>query len=280
VDAGEEGGLIKEEEKEMIYSIFDLGNTAAREIMVPRIDIVAVEADMPVGDALDIILEAGHSRVPVYDDNIDNIVGILYAKDLLAHWRRGGEPRPVRGLEREVYYVPETKPVSDLLGELQSKKVHIAIVVDEYGGTAGLVTIEDILEEIVGEIQDEYDPEEFFMDRISDDEYIFSARMDLDDINDLMSVDLPTDESDTLGGLVYSMLGRVPAVGDSLDVANLYLTVLEVEGRRIVKVRAKRVKQDEENGKQSNKEKNELAVASKKSSTFVNNPRNVTPSSP
>jgi putative hemolysin len=280
VDAGEEGGLIKEGEKEMIYSIFDLGNTAAREIMVPRIDVVAVEADMPVGDALDIILEAGHSRVPVYDDNIDNIVGILYAKDLLAHWRRGGEPRPVRGLEREVYYVPETKPVSDLLGELQSKKVHIAIVVDEYGGTAGLVTIEDILEEIVGEIQDEYDPEEFFMDRISDDEYIFSARMDLDDINDLMSVDLPTEESDTLGGLVYSMLGRVPAVGDSLDVAHLHLTVLEVEGRRIVKVRAKRVKHDEENGKQSNKEKGEIVAASKKSSTFVNNPRNVTPSSP
>ncbi|GAB4424968.1 MAG: hemolysin family protein [Anaerolineae bacterium] len=276
VDAGEEGGLLKEEEKEMIYSIFDLGDTSAREIMVPRIDVVAVEADMPVREALDLILEAGHSRVPVYDDNIDNIIGILYAKDLLAHWRNGGEPRMVRGLEREVYYVPETKPVSDLLRELQSKKVHIAIVVDEYGGTAGLVTIEDILEEIVGEIQDEYDAEEFYMDRISDDEYIFSARLDLDDINDIMSVELPTDESDTLGGLVYSILGRVPAVGDSVDVADLHLTVLEVEGRRIVKVKAQRIEPEEENGhKQTNKEKNE-AVAPKKSASFVNNPRNVT----
>ena len=281
VDAGEEGGLLKEEEKEMIYSIFDLGDTLAREIMVPRIDVVAVEADTPVSDALDIILEAGHSRVPVYDDNIDNIVGILYAKDLLAHWRKGGEPRPVRGLEREVYYVPETKLVSDLLRELQTKKVHIAIVVDEYGGTAGLVTIEDILEEIVGEIQDEYDPEEFYMDRISDDEYIFSARMDLDDINDIMSVDLPTDESDTLGGLVYSMLGRVPTMGDSLDVADLHLTVLTVDGRRIGTVKAQRLKHDkEENGKTNRKEKNETTSASKNSSTFVNNPRNVTSGSP
>lgn len=275
VDAGEEGGLLKEEEKEMIYSIFDLSDTSAREIMVPRIDVVAVEADMPVSEALDLILEAGHSRVPVYDENIDNIIGILYAKDLLVHWRNGGEPRPVRGLEREVYYVPETKPVSDLLRELQSKKVHIAIVVDEYGGTAGLVTIEDILEEIVGEIQDEYDPEEFYMDRISDDEYIFSARMDLDDINDLMAVELPTDESDTLGGLVYSVLGRVPSVGDSVDVADLHLTVLVVDGRRIVKVKAQRIEQQEENGKQSSKEKSE-AVAPKKSSSFVNNPRNAT----
>jgi putative hemolysin len=282
VDAGEEGGLLKEEEKEMIYSIFDLGDTLAREIMVPRIDVVAVEADIPVSEALDTILEAGHSRVPVYNDNIDNIVGILYAKDLLAHWRKGGEPRPVRGLEREVYYVPETKLVSDLLRELQTKKVHIAIVVDEYGGTAGLVTIEDILEEIVGEIQDEYDAEEFYMDRISDDEYIFSARLDLDDINDIMSVDLPTDESDTLGGLVYSMLGRVPAVGDSLDVADLHLTVLTVEGRRIGTVKAQRIKKQdkEENGKASGKEKNETNSAAKKSSTFVNNPRNVTSSSP
>lgn len=272
VDAGEEGGLIKEEEKEMIYSIFDLGDTSAREIMVPRIDVVAVEADLPVSEALDIIIEAGHSRVPVYDDNIDNIIGILYAKDLLTHWQKGGEPRPVRGLEREVYYVPETKPVSDLLRELQSKKVHIAIVVDEYGGTAGLVTIEDILEEIVGEIQDEYDTEESSIDRISDDEYIFSARMDLDDINDIMSVDLPTDESDTLGGLVYSIMGRVPEIGDTVEVAELRLTVLAVDGRRIVKVKIQRINQDEENGQ----EKKELAAVAKKPSTFVNNARNVT----
>jgi putative hemolysin len=273
VDASEEGGLLEKDEKEMIYSIFDLGDTLAREIMVPRIDVVALEADMSVMEALDIFLEEGHSRLPVYDDNIDNIIGILYAKDLLAHWRKGGEPRPVRGLEREVYYVPETKPVSDLLRELQSKKVHIAIVVDEYGGTAGLVTIEDILEEIVGEIQDEYDVEEFYMDRISDDEYIFSARVDLDDINDIMSVDLPTDESDTLGGLVYAMLGRVPMIGDAVDVASLRLTVLTVEGRRIGTVKIQRLKNDETNQRGSAKEK-ETAATPKRPSTLVSSPRN------
>ncbi len=271
VDASEEGGLLEKDEKEMIYSIFDLGDTLAREIMVPRIDIVAVEAEATVNEALEVILEKGHSRVPVYDDEIDNIIGILYAKDLLAHWRNGGEPRQVRGLEREVYYVPETKPVSDLLRELQKKKVHIAIVVDEYGGTAGLVTIEDILEEIVGDIQDEYDIEEFYMDRVSEDEYIFSARVDLDDINDIMSVELPTDESDTLGGLVYSMLGRVPAVGDWIDVAEVRLTVLSVEGRRIGTVKIQRLKQNQDEDKHNGREK-EIAPVHKNSS-LMNNPR-------
>jgi CBS domain containing-hemolysin-like protein len=239
--------------------------------MVPRIDVVAVEAEATVSEALNVILENGHSRVPVYDDDIDNVIGILYAKDLLAHWRNGGEPRQVRGLEREVYYVPETKPVSDLLRELQKKKVHIAIVVDEYGGTAGLVTIEDILEEIVGEIQDEYDTEEFYMDRVSDDEYIFSARVDLDDINDIMSVELPTEESDTLGGLVYTMLGRVPTVGDWVDVADVRLTVLSVEARRIGMVKIQRLKQDQDENKHGDKEKE--TTPAHKNSSLVNHPR-------
>ena len=250
VDASEEGGALKEDEKEMIYSIFNLDDTLAREIMVPRIDVMAIEAETSVMEALDVFMEAGHSRVPVYIDNIDNIVGILYAKDLLAHWRAGGEPRSVHGLEREVYYVPETKPVSELLRELQTKKVQIAIVVDEYGGMAGLVTIEDILEEIVGEIQDEYDSEEFFMECISDNEYIFNARADLDDINSIMSIDLPTDESDTLGGLVYAMLGRVPEVGDFVDVIGFRLTVLIVEGRRIGTVKIQQLKDSTESGQE------------------------------
>ncbi|RME75938.1 MAG: HlyC/CorC family transporter [Chloroflexi bacterium] len=256
VDAGEEEGVLKEEEKEMIYSIFDLADTTAREVMVPRIDVVAVEADTPVMDALDVILKAGHSRVPVFRETIDNIVGILYAKDLLKHWRDGGEATTVLGLAREPYFVPETKPLSDLLRELQTRKVHIAIVVDEYGGTAGLVTIEDILEEIVGEIQDEYDPDEFYLQRISDDEYIFSARMDLDDINDLMSADLPTDEADTLGGLVYNLLGRIPEVGDRVTVGEMVMTVLDVEGRRIRRVRVQRVRaqQGQENRRSSAEE--------------------------
>lgn len=241
MDASEEDGELREDEKEMIYSIFNLDDTLAREVMVPRIDVVAVEANSSVMEALDVILQAGHSRLPVYRDSIDNVIGILYAKDLLTYWRNGGTSDSIVGLERKAYFVPETKPASELLRELQRRKIHIAMVVDEYGGVAGLVTLEDILEEIVGEIQDEYDHEEFFMERISDNEFIFSARMDLDDINSIMSVDLPTDESDTLGGLIYTIFGGVPKVGDAVDVDDLHLTVLSVDGRRLKTVKIQRV---------------------------------------
>jgi putative hemolysin len=247
VDVGQEEGVLKEAEKEMIHSIFELDDTMAREVMVPRIDIMAVEADASIEKVIDVIIQAGHSRLPVYDDTIDNIVGILYVKDLLVYWLEEAQPGSIRGLERKVYYVPETKPVSDLLRELQTKKVHIAIVVDEFGGTAGLVTIEDIIEEIVGEIQDEHDADEFYMQYISDDEYIFSAGMDLDDINNVMSLGLPTDKSDTLGGLIYNVLGRIPKTGDvlngeSFDASNLHFIVLGVDGRRIKKVKIIRLK--------------------------------------
>lgn len=273
VDAGEEEGVLKEDEKEMIYSIFDLDDTTVREIMVPRVDITGVDVDSSVDEALEIMIKAGHSRVPAYIDTIDNVIGILYVKDLVARWLEEDELHSIRGLEREVYYVPETKPVNDLLRELQTKKVHIAMVVDEYGGTAGLVTIEDILEEIVGEIQDEHDVDEFYMHYISDDEYIFSARLDLDDINDIMGTTLPTDESDTLGGLIYDTLGRIPKAGDTLKgesfgVPDLHLTVLDVEGRRIKTVRVKRLSNE------GNLESSTPAIANKKSSALVNKAQN------
>jgi len=241
VDAGEEGGIIEEEEKEMIYSIFEFGDTLAREVMVPRIDMVAIEVNTSIADALEVIIQAGHSRIPVYEGTIDNIVGILYAKDLLQYWRHDIRHLDLRDILRDVYYIPETKKVDELLQELQQRKVHIAIVVDEYGGTAGLVTIEDILEEIVGEIQDEYDSEEAFMEVINDNEIIFNGRMDLDDVNHIMNLELPTDSSDTLGGLVYSSLGRVPVVGDTVRIQNVEITVLSVVGRRIKKVKVARL---------------------------------------
>jgi CBS domain containing-hemolysin-like protein len=274
VEVGEEEGVLKEDEKEMIYSIFDLGDTSVREVMVPRIDIIGVEAETPVSEAMSIIVQAGHSRAPVYVDTIDNIIGILYMKDLLSHMLEHGEPRSVRGLERKVYYVPESKLVIDLLRELQAKKVHIAIVVDEYGGTAGLVTIEDLLEEIVGEIQDEHDADEFYMQYISDSEYIFSARMDLDDINDIMSIKLPTDESDTLGGLIYDVLGRVPKTGDviggaAFDAPEIRLTVLEVDGRRIKTVKVERIKEESQPVK-----KYDQTADVEDPSTLLNNARN------
>jgi putative hemolysin len=238
VDAGEEEGIIEEEEQEMIYSIFEIGETLAREIMVPRIDVVAITAATPVKEALDIILEVGHSRIPAYEETIDNIVGILYARDLLAHFRDGEPEIALRDMLRPAYFIPEAKKVDQLLEELQQRKVHIAIVVDEYGGTAGLVTIEDILEEIVGEIQDEYDAEEPFIEVITPNEVVFNARVDLDDVNRLLEIELPTTESDTLGGLIYSQLGRVPTVGDEVLIDGVRLSVLSVAGRRIKKIRA------------------------------------------
>ncbi len=240
VDAGEEEGVIQEEEKEMIYSIFELGDTLAREVMIPRIDVVALDVRTPMLEALDTIMEAGHSRIPVYDETIDNVQGLLYAKDLLPYLREGRTDVPLKSILRQAYFIPETKKASDLLPDLQQRRVHMAVVVDEYGGVAGLVTIEDLLEEIVGEIQDEYDTEEPFVEFVTDNVYVFDARLDLDDLNRLMDVSLPTDDSDTLGGFIYSELGEVPAVGDQVVFDDMDFTVQSVTGRRIKKVRVER----------------------------------------
>ncbi len=237
VDAGEEEGVIEEDEKEMIYSIFELGDTMAREVMVPRIDIVAVDVNTPLEEVVRVILEAGHSRIPVYEGTVDSILGLVYAKDLLVYLQPD-RPRPsLREILRPAYFVPETKKVDDLLREMQQRRIHMAIVVDEYGGTAGLVTVEDILEEIVGEIQDEYDSEEPSCERVGEGEYVLDARMNLYDVNDMLETDLPTEPADTLGGLIYGVLGRVPVPGDRLQVGKWRMEVLTVSGRRIGKVR-------------------------------------------
>ena len=240
VDVGEEEGLIEEEEREMIEGVFGLEETVAREVMIPRIDIVGVETDTTLREALNVIIECGHSRIPVYEETIDHITGLLYAKDVLRHLRdrAEGDAEPTAGqMMRPAYYIPESKPVDDLLAELKRMKVHIAIVVDEYGGTAGLVTIEDLIEEIVGEIQDEYDVEEPISQTIAPNEVIYDARVDLDDINYELDLNLPTEDSDTLGGLIYTYLGRVPEVGDEVQIGHIRLTVLTMEGRRIGKVK-------------------------------------------
>ncbi len=246
VDAGEEGGVIEEEEKAMIYSIFQLGDTLAREVMVPRIDILAFERSTELADAVDALLQAGHSRAPVYAGSIDDIVGLLYAKDLLAALREHREHAAVGELVREAYFVPEATKADDLLTEMQSRRVHMAIVVDEYGGTAGLVTIEDIVEEIVGEILDEYDQaEELPYERFPDGSAVFGGNLSLDDVNEVMGSQLPKDAGDTLAGLIFSLVGRVPALGEMVEAGGLRLTVEQVTGRRIRKVRATRAPEAE-----------------------------------
>jgi putative hemolysin len=241
VDAGEEGGVIEEDEKEMIYSIFEIGETVAREIMVPRIDVLALDVSTPLPEAVEAALSAGHSRIPVYQGNIDNIAGLLYAKDLLRAWKDGSQAANLRDLLRPAYFVPETKKVDELLADLQRKRIHLAVVVDEYGGTAGIVTLEDIVEEIVGEIRDEYDVnEESLFERISADEYIFDARIDLDEVNELLGLHLPSGVSDSLGGFIYAQLGHVPAPGEKVAADLMTFEVLTVTGRRIRKVRALR----------------------------------------
>jgi CBS domain containing-hemolysin-like protein len=240
VDAGEEGGAIEEDEKEMIYSIFEISDTWAREIMVPRMDMLALDVETALQDAVDSLLKSGHSRVPVYQDNVDSIQGILYAKDLLRLWHEnsGAGGRTLRELLRPAYFVPETKKVNELLAELQQRRIHMAIVIDEYGGTAGLVTLEDIVEEIVGDIRDEYDiNEESFCERISDSEYLFDARISLDEVNELLHTRISTEDIDSLGGFIYGQLGHVPVAGETVTAEQVTFEVLTVTGRRIRKVR-------------------------------------------
>ncbi len=244
MEEGEES-IIEEEEREMIDNIFEFKETVVREIMVPRLDIVAVPDDIPVQQALDVILEAGHSRIPVYHESIDQIVGVLYAKDLLQWFKEEQPGQDLKPLLRPPYFVPETKRVHELLREMQKSHVHLAIVVDEYGGVAGVVTIEDLLEEIVGEIQDEYDhPEEEYIRQVDESTYVFDARVLLEDVNDVLGTELKGEGSDTLGGFVYSQLGHVPVAGESVEYDGLVLEVLSISGSRIGKIRVHKV--DEE----------------------------------
>jgi CBS domain containing-hemolysin-like protein len=242
VDAGSEEGVIEDDEKEMIYSVLQFNDKVVRELMVPRIDIVGLSAETTLEQALQVAVAEGHSRIPVYEGTIDHIIGVLYAKDLLTRLDEASRQRPVREIMRPAYFVPESKRASELLEELQRQKVHMAIVIDEYGGTAGLITIEDLLEEIVGEIQDEYDPEEEAeYQQISPDEYRFDAGIHLVEVNELLDVELSTEESDTLGGYIFTVLGKVPQVGESFERDGLRFTVESLDGRRIEWVRVLRL---------------------------------------
>lgn len=235
VDRASESDMIEDTEAEMIQSVFDFGDTLVRAVMVPRTDILSIDAGSSLRRAMSLFLRSGYSRIPVIQDNTDQILGIVYLKDVAATLHElgpGEEPPPVESLAREVRYVPESKPVSDLLRELQKESTHVAIVIDEYGGTAGLVTLEDLIEEIVGEIVDEYDTESAEAVALEDGSYRVSSRMGIDDLGELFDVELEDDEVDTVGGLLAKALGRVPIVGSTVEVGGISLRADRLEGRR------------------------------------------------
>jgi CBS domain containing-hemolysin-like protein len=235
-DVAAQEDTIETEERELIHSIFQFGDTVVREVMLPRTDMVAVEADATVDEAIAMAIEAGKSRLPAYEDTYDDIVGLVFLKDLVARSAAGDGAEPVRASLRSAHVVPESKRVAELLREMQTEKFHMAIVVDEYGGTAGLVTMEDLLEEIVGEITDEYDVAEPVVEKLANGVLRVPGRTPIDEVNELLDADLPQDEWDTVGGLVFNTLGHVPIEGECLRVDGLEFCAERVQGRRIVSV--------------------------------------------
>ena len=243
-DVAVEGDVIETEERALIHSIIEFGDTVVREVLVPRTDMVTIGADVTVEAALDVALEAGRSRMPCLEQQIDDVVGIAYTKDLIQEVRAGRGDEPVGSHLREAHFVPETKRVADLMREMQSDKFHLAVVVDEYGGTAGLVTLEDLIEELVGEIVDEFDREEPMVEPLPDGDLRVNARMPVDEVNELLHASLPEGDWDSVGGLLLDRLGHVAAEGESAVVEGYVLRAERVQGRRIGKVRLTRVRPD------------------------------------
>ena len=240
-DAAVEDDVIEREERTLIHSIIDFGDTVVREVMVPRPDMVAVESTARVSDVVEIAIAAGYSRIPVFGQGIDDIVGVVFIKDLMRAEREGKQDAPVSQIMRTANFVPETKKVSSLMREMQKDKFHLAIVVDEYGGTSGLVALEDLIEELVGEIEDEYDVQEVPFETLPNGDLRVNARMSIDEVNELLGSDLPEGDWDTLGGLVFSLLGHVPAEGEAVATGDIRLTAERVQGRRIGRVLVSRV---------------------------------------
>lgn len=236
VEVGEEEGLLEADERQMIQGIFDLGETVAREVMVPRIDVNALPDTAPLREAWDAVIHWGHSRLPVFRKTIDDVVGVIYARDILAYLKERDPQTPIGELARPVLYIPETKKVDELLADFRRQRTQIAVVLDEYGGTAGIVTIEDLLEEIVGEIQDEYDQEDQPIRQLDDGVIDVAGMVQLEEVNDILDVDLPHEDFDTVGGLILHLLGRAPVEGEIVRWDNLEFTVSKVVGRRVARV--------------------------------------------
>jgi putative hemolysin len=244
-DVAAEEQEIEREERRLIHSIFEFGDTVVREVMLPRTDMVAIEAEATVEEAMERAIEGGYSRIPAYEGDTDHIIGLVYLKDLVHHASKGEGDEKVRIALRDAVFVPEQKRVAELLREMQQQHFHMALVVDEYGGTAGLVTLEDLLEEIVGEIADEYDVDEPGVERLDDGALRVPGRMPIDDFNEELGTELPDDEWDTVGGLVFNLLGKVPDEGETVRFQGLEFRAERVQRRRIVTVQIRRVAERE-----------------------------------
>jgi len=235
-EAAEASDAIEPEERELIGQIIEFGDTVVREVMVPRTDTVAMSNQHTVSEAIGIVIEHGYSRVPVYAEGIDDVVGIVHAKDLMQAERDQGEDSPAVAVARTPRFVPETKRIALLLREMQAEKFHIAIVVDEYGGTAGVVTLEDLIEELVGEIVDEFDIEEPMIERLAPGTVRVNGRVPIDELSEVLAAPLPNGDWDTVGGLIFNTLGHVPEEGETLVMDGWELLVERVTGRRIARV--------------------------------------------
>lgn len=248
VNNAPDNAALKEDERKMVRSILHFSDTLIREIMIPRIDMTAVDVETSLEEATSIVLASGHSRLPVYEDDIDNIIGVLYAKDLLKIYTENPENRALRDYLRPALFVPESKKAGDLLSEMQTSGIHMVIVVDEYGGTAGIVSMEDIVEEIVGEIRDEYDDsEEKLINEISENEYSLLGRIDLEDVNEILGTHITRESADTLAGFLYSQIGKVPVGDEEIEVEGWIFRIEELSGNRIRRVHVKKLEEDSPN---------------------------------
>ncbi|HNY73193.1 MAG TPA: hemolysin family protein [Syntrophales bacterium] len=248
IDAGEEDGLIDPQSGEMIQSILEFKDTVVREVMVPRTEIVAVSAGATIEEIVRIISIYGHTRMPVYRGDIDHIIGVVNVKDLLKFWSREVTEKDFLSILRKPYYIPETKNISQLLHELKQKKYHLAIIIDEYGGTAGLVTLEDLMEEIIGEIHDEHDTQEPGIVEETDGYTLVDGRVEIEELEEYFGVTFDEGKYETLGGLILNTVKRIPAVGETIIVDNFEMTIVAADERRIKKVRIRKIrKEDEQN---------------------------------
>ncbi len=237
INSSEEEGILNESEGDMLQSIFDFGDTIVREVMVPRTDMVCCPADATLSGFLELIIRSGHSRVPLFEGSTDKIVGVVYAKDLLRNWGANDETLTLIEVMRTPYFIPETKRIDDLLKDFRTRRVHMAIAVDEYGGTSGLITIEDLLEEIVGDIQDEYDLEIPWMQPQDDGTLLVDARANVEELEEYYDIEIPREKFDTVGGYLFHLLGNVPQKGEKVSDNGLVLMVEDSDERKIEKVR-------------------------------------------